>query len=213
MSRESHKETGAKSIYDFARIEAKWQQKWTESKLFRAPDDPQDPFYLLVMFAYPSGDIHMGHFRNYIIGDAVVHYQMMHGKDILHPFGWDAFGLPAEQAAIKHNLPPKDWTLGNIETSRNTLKKVGVSFDWEREVVTCAPDYYKWTQWLFVKLFENNLAYRKTSLVNFCEHCNTVLANEQVIGEGICWRCENPVIKKKLKHTIINVWIKDLKVQ
>lgn len=195
----TNKETRSDQIvYDYAAIEKKWQAHWTESRLFATPAKARDPFYMLVMFAYPSGDIHIGHFRNYIIGDAMAHYQRMHGKQVMHPFGWDAFGLPAEQAAIKHNLPPKEWTLSNIEVSRNTLKKVGISFDWDREVISCLPDYYKWNQWIFLKLFERGLAYRRESIVNFCETCNTVLANEQVLSDGTCWRCENPVGKKKL---------------
>ncbi|MFH2057250.1 MAG: class I tRNA ligase family protein, partial [bacterium] len=187
-----------KAAYDFAAIEAKWQRRWEEKRQFSAPARGRDPFYMLVMFAYPSGDIHMGHFRNYIIGDAVAHYQRMHGKQVLHPFGWDAFGLPAEQAAIKHGLPPREWTLQNIEVSRNTLKKVGISYDWDREVISCKPDYYKWNQWIFLRLFERGLAYRRESIVNFCETCNTVLANEQVQGDGTCWRCDQQVSKRKL---------------
>ena len=191
--------------YDFARIDAKWQKKWDDAKLFHAPEDPGNPYYVLVMFAYPSGDIHMGHFRNYIFGDAIARWKMMQGYDVLHPFGWDAFGLPAEQAAIKHNSQPQDWTLKNIEMSRNTLKKVGISFDWDREIASCLPDYYKWTQWMFIKLFEKGLAYQKEASVNWCETCNTVLANEQVDAEGKCWRCENIVTKRKLKQWFFRI--------
>ncbi len=154
---------------------------------------------MLVMFAYPSGDIHMGHFRNYIIGDAVARYQMMLGKDVIHPFGWDAFGLPAERAAIKHNLHPAEWTQKNIEVSRNTLKSTGVSFDWSREVASCNPDYYKWTQWMFVQLFKHKLAYQKVGWVNWCPEDKTVLANEQVV-DGKCERCKTVVEKKELKQ-------------
>jgi leucyl-tRNA synthetase len=195
--KDQERDTAARS-YDFAAIEAKWQQRWEERRQFATPEVGEDSFYMLVMFAYPSGDIHIGHFRNYIIGDAVAHYQRMQGKQVFHPFGWDAFGLPAEQAAIKRGLAPRDWTLQNIEVSRNTLKKVGISFDWEREVTSCLPEYYKWNQWIFLKLFERGLAYRRESIVNFCETCNTVLANEQVLADGSCWRCENQVGKKKL---------------
>ncbi len=200
MSTERDSKTEVKTGYDFARIEAKWQQRWDDLKLFRAPEHPKNKYYVLVMFAYPSGDIHMGHFRNYIIGDAIARYQWMRGKDVLHPFGWDAFGLPAEQAAIKRGLHPAEWTIRNIEVSRNTLKKVGISFDWEREVTTCFPDYYRWSQWIFLRMFERGLAYRKDSLVNFCTTCNTVLANEQVESDGTCWRCHNPVTKKRLNQ-------------
>jgi leucyl-tRNA synthetase len=198
MTAENRTGTEAKSGDDFAAIESKWQRLWQERNQFRTPAPSNDKFYMLVMFAYPSGDIHMGHFRNYIIGDAMAHYQRMHGKGVLHPFGWDAFGLPAEQAAIQRNLHPNDWTLSNISVSRNTLQKVGISYDWGREVVSCLPDYYRWNQWIFLKMYERGLAYRKESIVNFCPTCNTVLANEQVQADGTCWRCENPVTKKKL---------------
>ncbi|MFQ5608243.1 MAG: leucine--tRNA ligase, partial [Candidatus Zixiibacteriota bacterium] len=188
--------------YDFATIESKWQSAWRESELFEAPEHPdvgRGKFYMLVMFAYPSGDIHMGHFRNYIIGDAVARRQMMLGKDVLHPFGWDAFGLPAERAAIQRKLNPAEWTTENIEISRDTLQKVGISYDWSREVVTCQPDYYRWSQWIFLKLFEHGLAYRKKGLVNWCPDCLTVLANEQVVN-GLCERCDSPVEKKELEQ-------------
>lgn len=178
-------------------IEEKWQEYWNETKLYQAPEktDNKNKFYMLVMFAYPSGDIHMGHFRNYIIGDAVARHQMMLGKDVLHPFGWDAFGLPAERAAIQRNIHPEKWTLENIKVSRNTLQKVGISFDWSREVASCLPDYYRWTQWMFVKLFEKGLAYRKRGFVNWCPEDKTVLANEQV-KDGKCERCGTEVEKK-----------------
>ncbi|MGB5106133.1 MAG: leucine--tRNA ligase [Candidatus Zixiibacteriota bacterium] len=205
MSTESDTKPESRSGYDFSAIEAKWQKRWDEQKLFHAPDMPREKFYLLVMFAYPSGDIHMGHFRNYIIGDAMARYQWMLGKDVLHPFGWDAFGLPAENAAIKLGLHPADWTVKNIEVSRNTLKKVGISFDWDREVASCFPDYYRWSQWLFLKMYEHGLAYRKDSLVNFCTTCNTVLANEQVESDGTCWRCHDPVTKKRLNQWYLKI--------
>src|SRR3989442_5756136 len=152
--------------YDFKAIEPKWQAKWAEWKLYRTPERPRRKFYMLEMFAYPSGDIHMGHFRNYTIGDVVARYRMMEGYDVLHPFGWDAFGLPAEAAAIKHGVHPRDWTLDNVRRGRATLQKMGLSFDWEREVVTCEPEYYKWTQWIFLLLFERGLAYKAPSIVN-----------------------------------------------
>ena len=184
--------------YDFKAIEKKWQGKWDSEKLYKAPDKPgKEKYYMLVMFAYPSGDIHMGHFRNYILGDAVARHQMMKGKDVLHPFGWDAFGLPAERAAIQRGLHPEEWTYHNIEVSRNTLKKTGISYDWSREVISCSPDYYKWTQWMFVQLFKKGLAYRKTGWVNWCPEDKTVLANEQVV-DGKCERCDTPVEKKEL---------------
>lgn len=191
-------ETPAKSRrYDFKSIEEKWQKRWEQEGLFRAPKnaDPTNKFYMLVMFAYPSGDIHMGHFRNYIIGDAVARRQMMMGKAVLHPFGWDAFGLPAERAAIQRGIHPEAWTLQNIEVSRSTLQKVGISFDWSREVTSCLPDYYKWTQWMFIQLLKKGLAYRKRGFVNWCPEDKTVLANEQV-KDGKCERCGTPVVKK-----------------
>ena len=166
--------------YDFKTIEPRWQKHWDEIGLAKAPEKPRDKYYCLVMFAYPSGDIHMGHFRNYIIGDAVARYRTIKGHDVLYPFGWDAFGLPAENAAVKENVHPEKWTLHNVEVSRSTLKKAGILFDWDREVTTCLPDYYKWTQWFFLKLHEKGLAYRATSPVNWCPGCKTVLANEQV---------------------------------
>ncbi len=204
MSTDHETRSEPRSGYDFAAIEAKWQKRWDDQKLFHAPDMPREKYYLLVMFAYPSGDIHMGHFRNYIIGDAMARYQWMLGKDVLHPFGWDAFGLPAEQAAIKRGLHPAEWTVKNIEVSRNTLKKVGISFDWDREIASCFPDYYRWSQWIFLKMYERGLAYRKDSLVNFCTTCNTVLANEQV-EDGACWRCHNPVSKKRLNQWYLKI--------
>ncbi|MBU0982843.1 MAG: leucine--tRNA ligase [candidate division Zixibacteria bacterium] len=184
--------------YDFAAIEKKWQQRWDEQRLYKATDnpDPDNKFYMLVMFAYPSGDIHMGHFRNYIIGDAVARRQMMLGKDVLHPFGWDAFGLPAERAAIVRNIHPDDWTNQNIGVSRKTLQRVGISFDWSREVASCAPDYYRWTQWMFIQLFRKGLAYRKKGFVNWCPEDKTVLANEQV-KDGCCERCGTIVEQKE----------------
>ncbi|MDF1545111.1 MAG: leucine--tRNA ligase [bacterium] len=183
--------------YDFQTVEKKWQQRWIESGLFEAEEspDPDKSFYMLEMFAYPSGDIHMGHFRNYIIGDAVTRYQMMLGKTVLHPFGWDAFGLPAERAAIARNIHPQDWTLSNIAVSRKTLQKVGISYDWSREIVTSEPDYYKFTQWIFLRMFEKGLAYRKRGFVNWCPEDKTVLANEQVV-QGKCERCGTLVEKK-----------------
>ncbi|MBD3218269.1 MAG: leucine--tRNA ligase [candidate division Zixibacteria bacterium] len=203
-TQQNRKKTGD-SFYPFREIEAKWQERWEEQKLYKTNPEPKKKFYNLVMFAYPSGDIHMGHFRNYSVGDAVARRKMMEGYDVLHPFGWDAFGLPAEQAAIKRNLKPQDWTLNNIKVSRNTLKKVGISFDWNREVATCLPDYYKFTEWFFVQLFKKGLAYQKEATVNWCETCNTVLANEQVDAEGQCWRCHQTVTKRKLKQWFFKI--------
>jgi leucyl-tRNA synthetase len=190
--------------YDFKTIESRWQQYWDETGLAKAPQVPRNKYYCLVMFAYPSGDIHMGHFRNYIIGDAVARYRLMKGHDVLYPFGWDAFGLPAENAAVKENAHPEKWTLHNVQISRDTLKKAGILFDWDREVTTCLPDYYKWTQWFFLKLYEKGLAYQATSPVNWCPGCKTVLANEQV-ENGKCWRCASEVTKKKLEQWFFKI--------
>jgi len=190
--------------YPFKEIESKWQKIWEESELNKAPDRPKKKYYMLVMFAYPSGDIHMGHFRNFIIGDVVARYKMMHGYQVLHPFGWDSFGLPAELAAIKRKMHPREWTMENITVSRSTLKKCGISFDWDREVITSNPDYYKWTQWMFLKLYDSNLAYREKSFVNWCPDCKTVLANEQV-EQGRCWKCESPVGKKELEQWFFRI--------
>lgn len=190
--------------YPFKEIESKWQKIWEESKIYQAPDHPEKKYYLLVMFAYPSGDIHIGHFRNYIIGDAVARYKMMRGYQVLYPFGWDAFGLPAERAAIERGIHPKEWTLHNMKVSDATLKRCGISFDWSREVITCLPDYYIWTQWMFLKLYERDLAYRDTAFVNWCPGCKTVLANEQV-EQGRCWRCESEVEEKELEQWFFRI--------
>jgi len=198
-----HKESH-KHIYDFAKIEEKWRRRWEETRLFKAPDNPSKKFYLLVMFSYPSGDIHMGHFRNYTIGDAVARYKLMNGYEILHPFGWDAFGLPAENAAIKNKMHPDKWTRKNIEISRNTLKKVGISFDWSREVASCDPEYYRWSQWIFLQMFDRGLAYQGEGRVNWCPTCNTVLANEQVI-DGKCERDDTPIEKRDLKQWYLKI--------
>ncbi len=182
---------------NFQEAERKWQGFWEEKKIFATPLAPKKKYYVLEMFAYPSGDIHIGHFRNYTIGDAIARFKKKQGYDILHPFGWDAFGLPAEEAAIKRKIHPQEWTLNNISVSRTTLKQVGISYDWDREIITCLPDYYRWNQWIFLKMFEKGLAYQAKSLVNWCPGCKTVLANEQV-QEGTCWRCHQQVTKKEL---------------
>ena len=186
-------------MQDFNQIENKWKTKWNEWKLYDTPKNPKRKFYLLEMFAYPSGDIHIGHFRNYALGDLIYRYKRMMGFDILHPFGWDAFGLPAEGAAIKRGISPQKWTEGNIANARETLQNLGISYDWNREIATCRPDYYKWTQWIFLQLYKKGLVYQSNSFVNWCPKCQTVLANEQIIG-GKCWRCSSAVEKRKLKQ-------------
>ena len=184
--------------YDPQKIESKWQNIWEEATLFKAREDPnKEKYYLLEMFPYPSGNIHMGHVRNYTIGDVVARYKRMQGFNVLHPMGWDAFGMPAENAAIANNSHPAKWTYKNIDTMRFQLKRLGFSYDWDREIATCSPEYYRWEQWLFLKMYEKGMAYRREAFVNWCEHCQTVLANEQVEA-GLCWRCSQQVRQKKL---------------
>ena len=184
--------------YDPGQIESKWQNFWEEARLFKVKEDPnKEKYYLLEMFPYPSGKIHMGHVRNYTIGDVVARYKRMRGFNVLHPMGWDAFGMPAENAAIANKSHPAKWTYGNIDAMRSQLKRLGFSYDWDREIATCSPEYYRWEQWLFLKMYEKGMAYRKESFVNWCEHCQTVLANEQVEA-GLCWRCGQQVRQKKL---------------
>jgi leucyl-tRNA synthetase len=184
--------------YDPKRIEPKWQADWESTRLFKAKEDPdKEKYYLLEMFPYPSGKIHMGHVRNYSIGDVVARYKRMRGFNVLHPMGWDAFGMPAENAAIANKTHPAKWTYQNIDTMRAQLKRLGFSYDWDRELATCKPDYYRWEQWLFLKMYEKGMAYRRESFVNWCESCQTVLANEQVEA-GLCWRCGRQVRQKKL---------------
>jgi leucyl-tRNA synthetase len=179
-------------------IESKWQDRWQKDRLFNVVEVPQQKkYYLLEMFPYPSGKIHMGHVRNYTIGDVVARYKRMRGYNVLHPMGWDAFGMPAENAAIANDTHPAKWTYENIDTMRAQLKRLGFSYDWERELATCRPEYYRWEQWLFLQMVERGMAYRKESYVNWCEPCQTVLANEQVEA-GMCWRCGKPVRQKKL---------------
>jgi leucyl-tRNA synthetase len=192
-------------IYDFKAIEEKWQKKWSEEKLYKVEEDSNKPkYYCLEMFPYPSGKLHMGHVRNYSIGDVVARFKRMNGYNVLHPMGWDAFGLPAENAAIKHGIHPAKWTWDNIDNMRRQLKSLGLSYDWDREVATCHPGYYKWTQWFFLKLYERGLAYRKKAFVNWCPSCATVLANEQVV-DGRCHRCGAEVGKKDLEQWFFRI--------
>jgi leucyl-tRNA synthetase len=190
--------------YDFRKIEGKWQGIWSEAGIYRVPQFPKKKYYVLEMYPYPSGDLHMGQFRNYVIGDVIVRYRMMNGYEVLHPMGFDAFGLPAENAAIKRGIDPETWTMKNIGVSRATIKLMGISYDWDREVITCKPDYYKWTQWVFLTLYKMNLAYRKKAFVNWCSSCQTVLANEQVVG-GVCERCKTPVTKTDLEQWFFKI--------
>jgi leucyl-tRNA synthetase len=192
--------------YDPQSIEAKWQRRWDELKLFEAEVDPQrQKYYVLEMLPYPSGDIHMGHVRNYSIGDALARYMWMKGYNVIHPIGWDAFGLPAENAAIKLQRHPSEFTFSYIERMRGQLKRLGISYDWRREIATCVPEYYRWNQWFFLKMYERGLAYRKKSRVNWCNICQTVLANEQVV-DGCCWRHEDtPVIERELEQWFLKI--------
>lgn len=186
-------------------IEAKWQKYWEENKTFKVEMDKDKPkSYVLEMFPYPSGNLHMGHVRNYSIGDVIARFRTMKGFNVLHPMGWDSFGMPAENAAIKHNIPPKKWTLENIANMTRQLKALGLSYDWDREVTTCKEDYYKWTQWFFELFYKRGLAVKKESAVNWCGTCNTVLANEQVI-DGKCWRCDHEVVKKDLSQWFFKI--------
>jgi leucyl-tRNA synthetase len=186
--------------YNFAEIEKKWQQKWEEEKLFKVTEDPnKEKYYVLEMFPYPSGKLHMGHVRNYSIGDVVARFKHMAGYNVLHPMGYDAFGLPAENAAIKHGIEPAKWTWDNIAEMTNQLKTMGISYDWDRTVETCNENYYKWMQWIFIQFYNKGLAYKKESQVNWCPSCATVLANEQVV-DGCCERCKTVVTKKKLSQ-------------
>lgn len=186
-------------------IESKWQARWEDEKLFEVAEDPSlEKFYLLEMFPYPSGRIHMGHVRNYSIGDVVARFLRMQGFNVLHPMGWDAFGMPAENAAIKAKTHPAKWTYDNIDYMRSQLKKLGFSYDWSREFATCDVSYYRWEQLFFVRMYEQGLAYRKSSYVNWCNSCQTVLANEQVEG-GACWRCDQPVVQKEMEQWFFKI--------
>jgi leucyl-tRNA synthetase len=187
------------------KIEEKWQQRWAEAGTFEAhEDDPRPKFYALEMLPYPSGFLHMGHVRNYSIGDALAWYKRLRGFNVLHPIGWDSFGQPAEQAAIKRGIQPRDWTEENIAHMRGQLQRLGVSYDWRREIAAHRPDYYKWDQWFFLKMFERDLAYKRTSAVNWCPKEETVLSNEQSSG-GICWRCGTPVVKKEIEQWFLRI--------
>jgi leucyl-tRNA synthetase len=192
--------------YDFHSIEQKWQKIWEEEGTFNVENDPsKKKFYCLEMFPYPSGALHMGHLRNYSIGDMMARFLWKKGYNVLHPMGFDAFGLPAENAALKYGLPPYTWTKNNIEHMIDQLKRMGCSYDWRRCVETCEPDYYRWTQWIFLQFFKKGLAYRKKAPVNWCNKCNTVLANEQVDSEGHCWRCNTKVVKKNLEQWFFRI--------
>jgi leucyl-tRNA synthetase len=192
--------------YDPAAIEPKWQQVWSELGVYAVTEDAAKPKkYVLEMFPYPSGDIHMGHVRNYTIGDVVARHATMNGMNVLHPIGWDAFGLPAENAAIKSNSHPATWTYANIAKQRASFERMGFSYDWDRTVVTCDVDYYRWGQWIFLEFWKRGLVERRSSPVNWCPSCATVLANEQVVGDGQCWRCKSIVEKRELEQWYLKI--------
>ncbi len=194
-----------KDLYNPSEIEQQAQQYWESHKSFEVSEDTsKEKFYCLAMFPYPSGRLHMGHVRNYTITDVIARFQRMQGKNVLHPMGWDAFGLPAENAAIKNDTAPAKWTYANTDYMRSQLKELGFGFDWTREVTTCKPDYYRWEQWFFTRLYEKGLAYKKVSAVNWCPNDQTVLANEQVV-EGCCWRCDTPVERKEIPQWFIRI--------
>ncbi|MDX9707974.1 MAG: leucine--tRNA ligase [Trichloromonas sp.] len=191
--------------YDAAAIEEKWQNRWDAEASFKVTEDPsREKFYLLEMFPYPSGRIHMGHVRNYSIGDVVARFKRLQGFNVLHPMGWDAFGMPAENAAINHGIHPAKWTFENIASMKIQLKKMGLSYDWDRELATCDPAYYRWEQLVFLRMLEKGLAYKKSSSVNWCPSCQTVLANEQV-EDGCCWRCDSEVVAKELEQWFFRI--------
>ena len=194
-----------KESYFPQEIEKKWQKVWEDTKAFKTLDESDKPkYYALSMFPYPSGKLHMGHVRNYTITDVIARFKKANGYNVLHPIGWDSFGLPAENAAMKHNADPETWTDENIAYMTKQLKMLGLSYDWDREVTTCKPEYYKWTQWLFLQLYKKGLVYKKEAAVNWCNQCGTVLANEQVI-DGKCWRCDSVVEKKYLSQWFIKI--------
>ncbi|MCY0881006.1 MAG: class I tRNA ligase family protein, partial [Firmicutes bacterium] len=187
--------------YDVKAVESYWQQVWTQEESYRTPDlkASDKKFYCLEQFPYPSGHLHMGHVRVYTLGDVMARFRRMAGYAVLHPMGWDAFGLPAENAAIQRHIAPWDYTVDNISYMKQQMRQMGLSFDWSREVTTCQPDYYRWTQELFLLFYERGLAYQKQGPVNWCPQCETVLANEQV-EEGRCWRCDTTVVKRDLRQ-------------
>ena len=191
--------------YKSREIEKKWQTKWSDSKIYKTEmSKDREKYYVLEMFPYPSGNLHMGHVRNYSIGDVLARYKTMAGFNVIHPMGFDAFGMPAENAAIKNKVHPSDWTFSNIDNMKRQQREMGLSYDWDREVETCRPDYYRWTQWMFETFYKRGLAYKKEASVNWCDTCGTVLANEQVV-DGKCWRCDNDVRKKALSQWFLKI--------
>src|SRR5689334_996710 len=193
--------------YDITAIDAKWQRRWDETRLYEPSEDPSKPkYYLVTMYPYPSGDLHVGHWYPVAPTDARARFERMQGYNVLFPMGFDAFGLPAENAAIRNNIHPKTWTYNNIRRMEEQLKATGASFDWRKELITCDPEYYRWNQWFFLEFYKRGLAYRKFAPVDWCPSCNTTLAREQVLGEErLCERCETPVIKKDLFQWLFKI--------
>lgn len=193
--------------YDFKEVEAKWQKNWKDGDIFKTLDEVEGKqnYYLLAMLPYPSGRLHVGHARNYTLGDVIARYKRMKGYNVLNPMGWDSFGLPAENAAIQNGAHPAAWTTSNIENMKRQLNMLGFSYDWDREIATYKPEYYKWNQWMFKRFYEKGLIYKKKSFVNWCPDCNTVLANEQV-EDGKCWRhSKTTVVQKELEQWFFRI--------